>query len=82
MCITALSADKLHLLSSDKSKVEAELQDAKRKLDNVTIALEEASIIEGACYSPSAFLRSRHFLSSLFARLQDQEAWDARRAHL
>jgi hypothetical protein len=41
-----MGADKMQLLSEDKAKVQVELQDCKRKMENMTIALEEASIIE------------------------------------
>jgi len=39
-------ADKLKLLSADKAKAEVELVDHKRKVENLSIALDEASVLE------------------------------------
>ena len=39
-------ADKLQLLSADKAKTEVELVDHKRKVENMSIALDEASVME------------------------------------
>jgi hypothetical protein len=36
----------MQLLEEDKAKTQADLQDSKRKLENMTIALEQASIIQ------------------------------------
>ena len=38
--------EKVECLSADKAKVELELSDHRRKLQNLGIALEEASIVE------------------------------------
>jgi len=39
-------ADKLQLLSSDKATVECDLTETKRKFEDLSIALEEASVVE------------------------------------
>ena len=47
-------ADKLQLLSADKAKTEVELVDHKRKVENMSIALDEASVMRGDVLSVSS----------------------------
>jgi hypothetical protein len=53
-------ADTMQLLEEDKAKAQADLQDSKRKLENMTIALEKVSVIQrmSPVYSRTSYLRS------------------------